>query len=206
MRVPYKLGEPVYTTDWGNKVYMFLVKDSASLCRKISLMVESSEGELSKKFDVSFQKLVSTKSPLEFLYNMGFDRDEILTVTNKVKNAVKDCSVVGEESAVPIQKVHRILTQDAILDEKTLMIDGKKYCAYVTEEFRKKIKEMNLGYKNHLEILENFRLMGILHGNRHGDTMRNDYRGTDHIPYYCFLPAEGVDENSNVWGGDDDGT
>lgn len=198
----YNLGDPIYISDWGDRIYMFFVKDNASLCRKVSLMVKSSDGNLSKKFDVTNEKLIKSKEPLDFLFNVGFGRDEILTVTNKVKQAVKDCKTVCSESAVPIIRVHRILTQEAILEDKFLVIGGTKYCAYQTEEFRKKIKELDLGYKNHLEILDNFRLMGILHGSRHGDTMRNDYRGTDHIPHYCFLPADGIDENSNVWGGD----
>lgn len=199
----YNLGEPIFITDWGNKVYLFVVKDNASLCKKISLMVESPEGSLSSKFDITYQKLITSKSPLDGLFNMGFDRDEILTLTNKVKQKIKDFKEVVAETVTPIYKVHKILTQEAILEDKFLTIGGTQYCAFETHEFRKLIKESDFGYKNHLEILDNFRLMGILHGSRYGDTMRNDYRGSDHIPYYCFLPAEGIDENSNIWGGNE---
>lgn len=196
----YNLGTPIYTSDFDEKLYMFIVKDSSSFCKKISFIVESAEGDLSNKFDLSFQKFFVPNNPLEFLYNVGFGRDEILKITNLVKEKLQKEKEISTEERIPIERVHQILTKKAFEDDEFLTIDGEKCCAFQTNAFRQKVKEMELGYKNHLEILHHFRLMGILRGSKQGETMRNDYRGTDHVPYYCFLPAEGIIGESNIWG------
>lgn len=195
----YTMGKPIYVTDLGVEVYMEVTMDMASQQKRVGLMLNNPEYGLSKRVEVSVQKLAKHKEPLELLMNMGLDSTEVKAVTNCVKAEVQRQQVVSGGQTLPIEKVHRILTQEAILEDKFLEIKGIKYCAFQTDEFKEKIKTLELGYKNHLEILDNFRMLGILHGSKSGNSMRNDYRGSDHVPYYCFKPADNVDENSNVW-------
>lgn len=75
-------------------------------------------------------------------------------------------------------------------------INGTNYCAVPTKDFKKIVQSLDLGYRSHLEILQNFRMLGILFHNAN----RLDYRKKDFESHYCFIPAEGVEEDSDLWG------
>lgn len=186
----------IYTSDiTGAKVYMEVTRDSSSFFKQAGFMVYIPDVGFSKRFAIPFRTLVG-KAPADTFLNLGFTREEVDAIADAMRNKIADMKVIDSGESVSIEMAHKLLTFEALKSGYMKDINGTNYCAVPTKDFKKIVQSLDLGYRSHLEILQNFRMLGILFHNAN----RLDYRKKDFESHYCFIPAEGVKADSDLWG------
>lgn len=196
----YNLNKEIFVSEVsGMKVYMEMERDNASMIKKAGFMVYIPNVGFSKRFTIPMRTLVG-KAPADMFLNLGFGREDVEAIADAIRNNLDFMDVTSTGESVGIEMVHKVLTQIAMIRGYLKEIDGKEHCAIPIKEFRSLVKEMDFGYRSHLEILQNFRMLRILRHN----VNRLDYRTkASEARFYCFIPAEGVTETTDVW---DEGT
>lgn len=193
----YKMNDMVVKTSDGAKIYMQLTEENNSFVKKVNFMIEKSTGELGKLFSFSLKQVMAENSPLQkVLENMGMESNDVTEVVEDVRKEIQSANAVATNNSMGIIQVHQLLTRYALNDNKSYMLYikalGRECCIFERDNFKEILRENVYGFKNHLEILDNFQMMNILHTN----PGRKDYRLSGGLPVYCFLPAENVTKDS----------
>ncbi|MDO5392869.1 MAG: hypothetical protein Q4F24_17525, partial [Eubacteriales bacterium] len=165
--------------------------------RKVDFMIEKPTGEIGKKFSLSIKKVMMEKSALRpILENLGMQSEDIDNIVTKVQKSIPVAKVGITNNSLTSLQLHQYLTRCAMREDcgymQEIKSQGREYCIFRRDDFKNIVKEVADGFRNHLEVLDNFQMLGILHTN----PGRKDYRLTGGLPVYCFLPADEVTKDT----------
>lgn len=198
-----RLGQLIYTSDWGHEVYAVIMRDKNSKRVSVELYTVSDKGEMSDIITLARKDIFTKKNCFDFFYDLDgdFTRDNIDHIKIAVVEMLRNDSAVEDiQGRATIKEIHSSLSdyirEKSAEDSETIIFikDGYGYMRTpCMEEFIKKYKE--LGYKR-IEILKRLKIAGVLQNGKDRPYDKLVSIDGEKKHYYKILLAEKKEDES----------